>query len=245
MVFGCVIVFLKLFGKDEQHHPAVNMQRIILSALLATLAIASPILEIRQNALSGSKISLLPLGDSITWGYDDPTGNGYRGPLYSSLKSAGVSSLDFVGSLKNGNMADPDNEGHIGWTISQIAGATSAISNLNPNVVLLHAGTNDAIQQSQSYTGAISNLQSLCDQIFKQWPNTVLLVAKLIPEMNEAPRQAYINQINNAIPGGSFDCVHRKPSAANRSRDRFRPRFCRQEDCSRGYVQCSGPIGLC
>ena len=202
------------------------MYLILLSAVLATTAITSPVLEARQDALSGAKISLLPLGDSITWGYDDPTGNGYRGPLYSSLKSAGVSSLDFVGSLKNGNMADPDNEGHVGWTISQIAGATSAISNLKPNVVLLHAGTNDAIQQSQSYTAAISNLQSLCDQIFKQWPNTVLLVAKLIPEMNASTRQAYINQLNNAIPGGFSDSAHRRPSDADRSRDRLLPRFC-------------------
>lgn len=187
------------------------MHSIIGLALLATTAISSPLLEPRQNALSGSTITLLPLGDSITWGYDDPTGNGYRGPLYSSLKSAGVSSLDFVGSLKNGNMPDPDNEGHVGWTISQIAGATSAISTLKPNVVLLHAGTNDAIQQSQPATGAIANLQSLCDQIFKQWPNTVLLVAKLIPEMNQSSRQAYIDQINAAVPGESLYDAQRIP----------------------------------
>lgn len=45
-----------------------------------------------------------------------------------------------VGSVQAGTMTDKYNEGHPGWVISQIAGAAANSTNLDPNVVLLHAG---------------------------------------------------------------------------------------------------------
>ncbi|KAF2218550.1 SGNH hydrolase-type esterase domain-containing protein [Elsinoe ampelina] len=170
----------------------------VLSLLLST-ALATPLLT-RQSSLSGKNITLLPLGDSITYGFADPTANGYRAKLYSSLQSAGASPLDFLGSIKSGNFADTDNEGRIGYTISQIATATAAISYLRPNIVLLHAGTNDALRRYETSDKAIPRLGQLIDQIYTQWPNVVLLVAKLVPD-TEAAAQTYINDINAAIPG--------------------------------------------
>src|SRR5690242_19344551 len=71
-------------------------------------------------AATATPLRLMPLGDSITWGYASPSGNGYRGYLYNDLAGEGHSS-DFVGSLRNGTMSDPDNEGHSGWRIDQVA----------------------------------------------------------------------------------------------------------------------------
>src|SRR5262245_22408358 len=84
---------------------------------------------------AAGSLTLMPLGDSITWGVGSSTGNGYRSALYDALAAEGYS-LDFVGSGRNGTMADPDNEGHSGWLIEQIAGiADSVLATYHPNVV--------------------------------------------------------------------------------------------------------------
>ncbi len=72
------------------------------------------------SAAPDTPIRLMPLGDSITWGLQSSTGNGYRGPLWSELAADGHP-LDFVGTVRNGSMSDPDNEGHSGYRIDQIA----------------------------------------------------------------------------------------------------------------------------
>lgn len=84
--------------------------------------------------------------DSITQGYQSSNGNGYRGPLYDILTSRG-NTLSMIGSQSSGTMPQPQNEGHDGATISQIASYTSAYHE-RPNVILLHAGTNDMNQPS-------------------------------------------------------------------------------------------------
>src|SRR5713101_7644123 len=59
-------------------------------------------------------IRILPLGDSITYGYDVP--GGYRLPLYQVLTNAGYN-VDFTGTQTGNGAADlpdPDHEGHPG-----------------------------------------------------------------------------------------------------------------------------------
>ncbi|TKX27050.1 GDSL-like lipase/acylhydrolase family protein [Elsinoe australis] len=169
-------------------------------AFAAATTLASPLVSRQTSPFAGKNITLLPLGDSITYGFVDPNTNGYRKKLYNTLSAAGASPLDFLGSIKAGNFNDTDNEGRIGYTISQIATSAAAISNLRPNIVLLHAGTNDALRRYETSDKAIPRLAALIDQIYTQWPGVTLLVAKLVPA-EEAAAQTYINDINAAIPG--------------------------------------------
>jgi len=79
-------------------------------------------------------IRFLPLGGSITYGLGSSHGNGYRDALHKLLEPGNT--VDFIGSVKAGQMSDNDNEGHSGWTIDQIATAgkyTQALPAL-PNV---------------------------------------------------------------------------------------------------------------
>lgn len=107
--------------------------------------------------LAAETLRILPFGDSITYDnnhHDDevkarPIGDriGYRGPLWSKLKAVNKD-FDFVGTRKAGqNYApdfDPDNDGYPGETSYELAGRTYGIlTKTNPNVILLHAGTND------------------------------------------------------------------------------------------------------
>ncbi|MFF2815292.1 hypothetical protein ACFVT9_07090 [Kitasatospora cineracea] len=67
------------------------------------------------------------------------TGNGYRSFLHDTLASEGHAE-DFVGTQRNGSMADPDNEGHSGWRIDQIAGiADSVLAQYRPNYGMRYA----------------------------------------------------------------------------------------------------------
>nr|OQO30877.1 hypothetical protein B0A51_01501 [Rachicladosporium sp. CCFEE 5018] len=176
----------------------MQLTALVLSLALSASALPVPsFLVARQNSISGKTISLLPLGDSITWGYPNPT-TGYRSPLYNSLAALSPESLDFVGSVQAGTMKDPDNEGHPGYTIAQIASAASAIkSRYKPNVIILHAGTNDA-NGSADPSQAGNNLGKLIDQVISQWPNAALLVARIIPSTN-SNTQRNIDTLNSQI----------------------------------------------
>ncbi|MEU6404301.1 ricin-type beta-trefoil lectin domain protein [Streptomyces sp. NPDC046985] len=119
-----------------------------------------------------------PLGDSITWGVGSSSGNGYRGPLGAELTGEGYT-LDFVGSGRGGTMSDPDNEGHSGWRIDQIAGiADSSLAAYKPNVVTLMIGTNDLGQGYQVPT-APDRLRALVDQVTADAPAATVLLADL------------------------------------------------------------------
>jgi hypothetical protein len=57
----------------------------------------------REVVAGGTGMRILPLGDSITYGYKSTNGNGYRGELQTLL--SGSNSL-FIGSVSAGTMQD-------------------------------------------------------------------------------------------------------------------------------------------
>lgn len=146
-----------------------------------------------------SDIRLMPLGDSITVGEASSTGNGYRGPLRSALQNADVRNLNFVGSVHAGEMADNDNEGHSGKRIDQIAPfAACSVPSSRPNVVTLHAGTND-MNQAYQLDSAPERLGTLVDAVLADAPEATVLVATLIPAVKEG-LQPRIDAFNAALP---------------------------------------------
>lgn len=61
------------------------------------------------------------MGDSITFGIGTSDGNAYRKYLKDRLLQDNIT-IDYIGTVKAGNMADNENEGHSGATIQQING---------------------------------------------------------------------------------------------------------------------------
>jgi lysophospholipase L1-like esterase len=117
------------------------------------------------------------------------------------LKSSG-NTVDFVGTQKSGTMADKDNQGFPGYTINQIRGVVSGGLALKPNVVLIHAGTNDLNRgnpASEPNSDAPNRLGLLLDDVLKAVPQAVVIVAKIIPAKNSG-LAANIKTFNNAIP---------------------------------------------
>jgi lysophospholipase L1-like esterase len=142
-------------------------------------------------------LRVLALGDSITNGYKSSDEAGYRGVLYDYLTKQGVYKVDMIGSVKAGTMSDPDHEGHNGATIAQISRFADLSLGQRPNVVLLHAGTND-LGNDNDATGAVSRLADLIDKIIKKCPDAAILVAAIIPATDRA-RQGRTNTYNAGV----------------------------------------------
>ena len=150
------------------------------------------------QAQSWVNLRLMPMGDSITAGYQSSTGDGYRGPLYTTLQGQ-VGTLKFVGSQMDGTMADPDNEGHYGAKIADIAAlATGVLNTYKPNIVLLHIGSND-INGNYDVADAPARLASLIDQIVAAEPDVALLVAQIIPSQYPSTEDRIVT-FNAQIP---------------------------------------------
>lgn len=146
---------------------------------------------------SGGALRIMPLGDSIT---EAEVGhNSYRRDLWMSLAGAGCQ-INFVGSHAgvNGGSApnadfDQDNEGHWGWRADQLAaGAAGYAASAAPDIVLIHAGTNDLFQ-GESPAAAAADLGALIDNIRAGKSDTRILLAKIIPNAVDPGAAAALN----------------------------------------------------
>ncbi|WFE97783.1 cellulose binding domain-containing protein [Micromonospora sp. WMMD987] len=174
------------------------------AALVAVVATGS-VVTAPASAESNGGVRVMPLGDSITDGFNVP--GGYRIELWQRLVADGYR-VDFVGSMFNGpsNLGDHDHEGHSGWTIAQIdANVVNWLRNTTPRTVLLHIGTNDMYNAS----GAPARLSTLIDKITNTAPNADVFVATIIPRNGT---ESAVRTFNAAIPG----IVQSKVSAGKR-----------------------------
>lgn len=124
--------------------------------------------------------------------------NSYRAQLWDRL-AGHASTVDFVGSLKDGTLPDRDHEGHSGWKIDQLtANIDTWLAAARPNVVLLHIGTND-MNRNDRVDSAPQRLAELVDRIGTASPDTVVLVASLVPSSDPAV-QARVSAYNAQVP---------------------------------------------
>jgi lysophospholipase L1-like esterase len=127
-----------------------------------------------QNAT----LRYMPFGDSITeivcW----------RGMLWDKLQTTEWKSVDFVGSGKTENNCgntryDRDNEGHSGFLAINIANQNQLDGWLNKNpadVITMHLGTNDIVQQNKAVTDIIAAFTKLVNTMRTKNPKTKIVV---------------------------------------------------------------------
>jgi len=134
---------------------------------------------------------IMPLGNSITRGMGgDAPYDGYRKELYQLLNNGGWE-FDFVGSMSDGTFSDPEHEGHGGWKAQDIdANISDWMSTYNPNIVLLHIGTND-ISAEEPNSQTINEIESILDKIFAYNSTATMFLCKLIPRL-EQPGEEHI-----------------------------------------------------
>jgi lysophospholipase L1-like esterase len=125
------------------------------------------------NLIPQCLLTVDPVGDSITQGAgtnpgDTTRNTGYRFPVWNALQAAGINvRLNGQQSANHdANVVQVFHDGFSGDTIAQIkARVLNSIPALYPEVVLLHAGTNDI----QAATPANTIITALDDLILTIW----------------------------------------------------------------------------
>lgn len=142
------------------------------------------------------QLRILPLGASIVYGLKSSDGNGFRYPLRNQLVNGNP--VNMIGSVHAGTMADNDCEGWPGYVITQVAEKAELSIPSQPNLVLLHVGTNDAVQ-SVDIQNAATCLGTLIDRLFDAIPGVTIIASTLLPNAN-ANTQANIDIYHSQIP---------------------------------------------
>jgi hypothetical protein len=160
-----------------------------LNLLVAT---ALCLLFVTLSLAYADSVRIMPLGDSITSGYNLTHTQsdymvGYRQKLYRDLIDGGYD-VEFVGSMNSGESTPPafdfDHEGRGGWCADGCdAGSGDILDNVytfltnNPaDVVLLHIGTNDisANHEDPDEVGGI------LDEIYNYSPDITVVLPRII-----------------------------------------------------------------
>jgi acyl-CoA thioesterase-1 len=182
------------------------------SLLAAAAVVASLCLAVAaQPAAQGSghtepsqdPVRIMPLGDSITG-----SPGCWRALLWQDLINTGYTGIDFVGTLAGqgcGFEYDGENEGHGGILATNMADGNQLpawLSATNPDVVLMHLGTND-VWSARSTDTILAAFTTLVGQMRENNPRMEILVAQIIP-MDSARSCAECGQrvtdLNAAIP---------------------------------------------
>lgn len=145
----------------------------------SALNLLLPLLSLTES----TPLRLLPLGASITNGTGSSSLAGYRKPLHALLTAnPSFSSIDFVGTLHNGNMSDNDHEGHSGAVISDDTGFLTSrkVLDSKPNAILVHVGTNDMDRDQAFAEAAPGKMETLLTKILAELPTTTIFLSKLI-----------------------------------------------------------------
>ncbi|KAH8671546.1 hypothetical protein BX600DRAFT_496225 [Xylariales sp. PMI_506] len=202
---------------------ATTFSAIIAAATAMATATSLPALTplqygnrtLGQPIKPGTELRILPVGDSITVGYESDNlengvagdGNGYRLELRNDLAE---DTVIFAGTVESvvGTMSDGWFAAWSGQTIQYIADHVTISVKEMPNIILLHAGTNDMNEdtanialQGNDPVAAVARLSSLIAQMLEINPTAVIIVAMIIhPCSDMAFQRNNTIMFNSLIP---------------------------------------------
>jgi hypothetical protein len=153
----------------------------------------------------------MPVGDSITRGYLGSLYRwGYRKPLYDLLTGSDFD-FDFVGCKIDGSFADPQHEGRDGWRADELlygragAPAEGKLSDWlvadQPDVVLLHIGTNDVTQGNADPCEVNALLDVIDNYEIASGRHVTVILALIINRRIDSPayKRAQTTQLNSDV----------------------------------------------
>lgn len=148
-------------------------------------------------------VRIMPLGDSITEGWNDATRVSYRFWLWKKLQLGGYD-VDFVGT-RTGVFAgtpiytdwDQNHQGTSGQLAEEMAAQVTGWANTtDPDIALLHIGTNDLLQ-GQSVSSTITDVGQIIDNLRVANADVDIFLAQIIPSTINLTQ---ITQFNAQIP---------------------------------------------
>ena len=179
------------------------MNRLVINQLVKGV-FALFFISLSANSVADT-LKILPLGDSITCASKYKVS--YRYPLWKRLVDAGVD-FTFVGTQSvKGNAGrthwerykhlafPPANEGHSGWRADQVLhglekpknepGLSTWLKTYQPDVVLIHLGTND-MYQKQTPESTRDEIEQIIMKLRANNPAVKIILAKVIPMRSDA-----------------------------------------------------------
>jgi lysophospholipase L1-like esterase len=144
---------------------------------------------------------VMPLGDSITRGFNSSPGWGYRGPLWSKFYSHGQA-IDFVGAFRDGpnSFLDPDHQGVDGQTADGLIPlAFGLMTKYKPDIVLLMIGSSDITDVGGTPSEVRSEIKQILDKIASALPKTTIFVSTLTPVASDVTGSDLIGAANQQI----------------------------------------------
>ena len=189
-------------------HKGLKAESITLFFILGTLLLFS-------SGKVSAQTKIMPIGNSVTWGKvsnqppPDQTA-GYRRPLHEKLTADGINTI-FVGGFTS--YAGDQSPGYfldnarIGWFLSAdsvMGNVSDTLNHYQPDIVLLHIGTNDIGQGmpmgNYATPGSIINhLYTMVTRITDNQYVDDLLLCKIIPRLLTPGDEIETVAYNNAI----------------------------------------------
>ena len=131
------------------------------------------------------RLSVMPLGDSITFGF--PSNGGYRPRLLEKLVADGFQ-IQMAGRVKNNSsgMAQPFHEGWPGWSVQGLRDTIldQALPIYQPDLILLMIGTNNLASEGKSASDvetALAAFDGLLAKVFTLSPISHVIVSPILP----------------------------------------------------------------
>jgi lysophospholipase L1-like esterase len=204
-------------NKTNQWHKTLGLWLILSLSTVLTLSAKTNIMFLGDSITSGS--GPLPTAfDANISTYDGgliefKDQQGYRVELWNLIKDDNVidtAEIDFVGTMtKTASETsapegfDEDHEGHAGFSSYDIlhgkkvpnatppmrAGMDNILLKSNPDVILIHIGTNDGatlipignhLDSNKDKNTTVNNVRKILNKVFKKNPNTKVLLARII-----------------------------------------------------------------
>jgi lysophospholipase L1-like esterase len=176
-----------------------------IAAPATSVGLSSQAQALLTGALSRGGVRIMPTGDSITqgiWG-----GASYRRELAAMLDTAGCN-YRMVGSQSQ-SLTDTGyygaHEGYSGHPADYFLtgyqtdsgnnpGIANAVNYQSPDLVLLHIGSVDLFK-GQTVDSTVADIAAVVNTIYENKPNTVVVVANIIPWYNESRDAGLPNKI--------------------------------------------------
>ncbi|WP_433083528.1 cellulose binding domain-containing protein [Dactylosporangium sp. CA-052675] len=185
------------------------LRRSFLPALIAAALAAAGLMLVPPAGAAptaAAPVRIMPLGDSITAGPGC-----WRAKLWHRLQTSGYTNIDFVGGVSDGGGCNPgyaydfDHEGHGGYSATGIADNNQLppwLAAANPDIVLVHLGTNDMWGGYIPLATKLTAFTKLVGQMRANNPAIKIIVAQIIPMSAAACATcpADVVALNNALP---------------------------------------------
>jgi lysophospholipase L1-like esterase len=144
---------------------------------------------------------VMPLGDSITNGYD--LDGGYRLPLWQDLVDERGLWIDYVGQYTANPapfLLDTDHQGRVGITAQAVLANIDAITAATPHdISLILLGTNEVLRQTNPAATVPGRLLDIMRAIEDHNPDARILLGTL-PFLDNPADRAEVQAINAALP---------------------------------------------